>query len=98
MEKHRETVQANRNPVRKPKTLKELNQTRDVESNKKTFCRCIDGKRMAGKNVSLLWQERGDLVTRDMEKAEVFHAFFVSVFTSKVSSHTPQVTGGTGRD
>lgn len=49
---------------------------------------------MAGKNVSLLWKETGDLVAQDMEKVEVLHAFFVSAFTSKLSSHTTQVTGG----
>ena len=30
-----------------------------------------------------LWKETGDLVTQDMEKAEVLNRFFASVFTSK---------------
>ncbi|GAB0180923.1 mitochondrial enolase superfamily member 1 [Grus japonensis] len=53
-----------------------------------------------------LWREEkpkklndtGDLVTWDMEKAEVLNNFFVSVFTSKSSSHTTQASEGKGRD
>ena len=44
-----------------------------------------------------LQKEMGNLVTQDMEKAEVLN-FFVSVFTSKCSGHTAQVTEGKGRD
>jgi len=37
-----------------------------------------------------LWKEKGNLVTQDMDKAEVLNEFFVSVITSKCSSHTIQ--------
>ncbi|GAB0180075.1 mitochondrial enolase superfamily member 1 [Grus japonensis] len=41
----------------------------------------------------------GDLITQDMEKAEVLYDFFfASFFTGKCSSHTTQVTEGKGRD
>ncbi|PKU44848.1 hypothetical protein llap_4844 [Limosa lapponica baueri] len=45
-----------------------------------------------------LQKEMGDLITQDMEKAEILNDFFASIFTSKDSSHTTQVTEGEGRD
>jgi len=45
-----------------------------------------------------LWKETGDLLTQDMEKAEVLNDFLTSVFTAKCFSHTAQVTEGKGRD
>ena len=45
-----------------------------------------------------LQNETGDLVTQDMEKAEVLNDFFASVFTGNCLSHTAQVTEGKGRD
>jgi len=48
--------------------------------------------------VGPLRKEVGDLVTRDVEKAEVLNAFFASVFNSKCSSHTSQVAEGKSRD
>ncbi|PKU41090.1 rna-directed dna polymerase from mobile element hypothetical protein [Limosa lapponica baueri] len=38
-----------------------------------------------------LWKETGDLATQDMEKAELLNVF-ASIFTSKGSNHTAQVT------
>jgi len=48
--------------------------------------------------VGPLRKEAGDLVTQDVEKAEVLNDFFASVFNSKCSNHTTQVTEGKGSD
>ncbi|KAK4814166.1 hypothetical protein QYF61_009984 [Mycteria americana] len=97
-EEYREIVQAARDQVRKAKALIELNLARDVKGNKKTFYRYVGNKRKTRENVGPLWKEAGDLVTQDMEKAEVLNDFFASVFTGKCSSHTAQVSEGKGRD
>ncbi|GAB0204005.1 mitochondrial enolase superfamily member 1 [Grus japonensis] len=47
-----------------------------------------------GENVGPLQNETCDLVTQDMEKAELLNDFFASVFTGKSLSHTAQVTEG----
>ncbi|GAB0204977.1 mitochondrial enolase superfamily member 1 [Grus japonensis] len=89
-EEYRETVQAARDQVRKAKALIELNLARDVKGNKKSFYRYVSDKRKMRENVGPLWNETGDLVTWDMEKAEVLNDFFASVFTGKGSSHATQ--------
>lgn len=43
-------------------------------------------------------KETGDLVTTDMEKAEVLNDFFDTVFTSKSSCHTTQVAESIGKN
>ncbi|GAB0194936.1 hypothetical protein GRJ2_001958900 [Grus japonensis] len=96
-EEYRETVQAARDQVRKAKALIELNLARDVKDNKKSFYRYVSEKRRTRENVGPLRNETGDLVTQDMEKAEVLNNFFASVFTGKCLSHTAQVTEGKGR-
>ncbi|GAB0209752.1 hypothetical protein GRJ2_003440900 [Grus japonensis] len=97
-EEYRETLRAARDQVRKAKALIELKLARDVKDNKKSFYRYVSDKRRTRENVGPLQNETGDLVTQDMEKAEVLNDFFASVFTSKGSSHTTQVTEGKGRD
>ncbi|GAB0210181.1 mitochondrial enolase superfamily member 1 [Grus japonensis] len=97
-EEYRETVRAARDQDRKAKALIELNLARDVKDNKKSFYRYVSEKRRTRENVGPLWNEMGDLVTQDMEKAEVLNDFFASVFTGKCLSHTTQVTEGKGRD
>ncbi|GAB0176277.1 hypothetical protein GRJ2_000092900 [Grus japonensis] len=93
-EEYRETVRAARNQVRKAKALIEISLARDVKDNKKSFYRYVSDKRKMRENVDPLWKETGDLVTRNMEKAEVLNDFFASVFTGKSLSHTAQVTEG----
>ncbi|GAB0209094.1 mitochondrial enolase superfamily member 1 [Grus japonensis] len=97
-EEYRETVGAARDQVRKAKAMIELNLARDVKDNKKSFYRYVSDKRRMRENVGPLRNETGDLVTQDMEKAEVLNDFFASVFTGKCLSHTAQVTEGKGRD
>jgi len=48
--------------------------------------------------VGPLWKETGDLVPRNMEKAEVLNDFLASVFTSKCFSHIAQVADNKGSD
>ncbi|GAB0193880.1 mitochondrial enolase superfamily member 1 [Grus japonensis] len=93
-EKYRETVRAARYQVRKAKALIEISLARNVKDNKKSFYRYVSDKRRTRENVGPLWNETGDLVTQDMEKAEVLNDFFASVFTGKCLSHTAQVTEG----
>ncbi|KAJ7399987.1 hypothetical protein BTVI_109646 [Pitangus sulphuratus] len=54
--------------------------TRNVEGNKKTFFKDINGNRQYRINIGLLQDEDGHLIDRDRDKAEVFNAFFASVF------------------
>ncbi|GAB0204419.1 mitochondrial enolase superfamily member 1 [Grus japonensis] len=97
-EEYRETVQAAREQVRKAKALTEISLARDVKDNKKSFYSYVSDKRRTRENVGPLQNEMGDLVTQDMEKAEVLNNFFASVFTGKCLSHTAQVVEGKGRD
>ncbi|GAB0184051.1 adenylate cyclase type 1 [Grus japonensis] len=87
-----------REQVRKAKALIEISLARDVKDNKKSFYRYVSDKRRTRENVGPLRNETGDLVTQDIEKAEVLNDFFASVFTGKCLSHTAQVTEGKGRD
>ncbi|GAB0203412.1 mitochondrial enolase superfamily member 1 [Grus japonensis] len=96
--RYRETIRAARDQVRKAKALIEISLARDVKDNKKSFYRYVSEKRRTRENVGPLRNETGDLVTQDMEKAEVLNDFFASVFTGKSLSYTAQVAEGKGRD
>jgi len=60
--------------------------------------RYVSDRRKTRENAGPLRKEAGDLVTQDMEKAEVLNEFFASVFNSKCSSHTAKVAEGKGGD
>jgi len=75
-----------------------LNLARGSKNNKKSFYRYVSDRRQARENVSPLWKEMGDLVTQDMDKAEVLNDVFASVFNGKCCSHTAQVAEGKSRD
>jgi len=51
----------------------------------------ISDKKKAREDVGHLWKETGDLVTRDMEKAEMLSDFLASVITGKGFSHTTHI-------
>jgi len=96
-EEYRENVRAARDQARKAKALSELNLSRHVKANKKSFYRYIGDKSKTRENVGPLWKKMRDLVTWDMEKAEVVN-FFALVFTAMCSSHTAEVADDKGRD
>ncbi|CAM5172065.1 unnamed protein product [Eretmochelys imbricata] len=87
-EEYKNIARASRNEIRRAKSHLELHLARDVKSNKKGFFRYVGNKKKAKESVGPLMNEGGNLVTEDVEKANVLNAFFASVFTNKVSSQT----------
>ncbi|CAM4574228.1 unnamed protein product [Lepidochelys olivacea] len=87
-EEYKNVARACRNEIRRAKSHLALQLARDVKSNKKGFFRYVGNKKKAKKSVGPLLNEGGNLVTEDVEKANVLNAFFASVFLNKVSSQT----------
>ncbi|CAM4544601.1 unnamed protein product [Caretta caretta] len=85
-EEYKNIARACRSEIRKAKSHLELQLARDVKSNKKGFFRYVSNKKKVKESVGPLLNDGGNLVTEDVEKANVFNAFFASVFTNKVSS------------
>ncbi|CAM5152844.1 unnamed protein product [Eretmochelys imbricata] len=85
-EEYKNIAQACRSEIRKAKSNLELQLARDVKSNKKDFFRYVSNKKKVKEGPLL--NEGGNLVTEDVEKANILNAFFASVFTIKVSSQT----------
>uniref|UniRef100_A0A8C3H5H4 Reverse transcriptase domain-containing protein n=1 Tax=Chrysemys picta bellii TaxID=8478 RepID=A0A8C3H5H4_CHRPI len=94
-EEYKNIAQACRSEIRKAKSHLELQLARDVKSNKKGFYRYVSSKKKVKESVGPLLNEGGNLVTEDVEKANVLNDFFASVFTKKVSSQTAAL-GSTG--
>ncbi|CAM5131267.1 unnamed protein product [Natator depressus] len=87
-EEYKNIARACRSDIRKAKSHLELQLARDVKSNKKGFFRYVSNKKKVKESVGPFLDEGGNLVTEDVEKANVLNAFFASVFTNKVSSQT----------
>ncbi|CAM5114491.1 unnamed protein product [Natator depressus] len=87
-DEYKNIARACRSEIRKAKSHLELQLARDVKSNKKGFFRYVSNKKKVKESVGPLLNDGGNLVTEDVEKANVFNAFFASVFTNKVSSQT----------
>ncbi|CAM5153827.1 unnamed protein product [Natator depressus] len=87
-DEHKNIARACSSEIRKAKSHLELQLARDVKSNKKGFFRYVSNKKKVKERVGPLLNEGGNLVTEDVEKANVLNAFFASVFTNKVSSQT----------
>ncbi|KAK4818055.1 hypothetical protein QYF61_004605 [Mycteria americana] len=75
--------------VRKAKAHLELNLARDGKGNKKGFYRFISNRRNIRKNVGLLLNVSGGMVTKDMERAEVLNVVFASVFYIRLAFGNP---------
>ncbi|CAM4580634.1 unnamed protein product [Caretta caretta] len=87
-DEYKNIAHACRSEIRKAKSHLELQLARDVKSNKKGFFRYVSNKKKVKESVDPLLNEGGNLVTEDVEKANVLNAFFASVLTNKVSSQT----------
>ena len=72
-----------RDKIRKAKAQLELSLATKVKGNNKYFCKYINSKRRARENLHPLLDTKGNLVTKDQEKAEVLNDSFASVVNSK---------------
>lgn len=72
----------------------EMKLIRTVGNNKKSFCKCTNGKRQCKNNIGPLQNEDRHLTDNDKDKAEVFNIFFASVFNTgdrPRGSHCPEL-------
>ena len=79
---YRDAVWTCREGIRKAKAQMELNLVRNFKKYKKGFYRYIGQKKQPKEIILPLVNEKGELATTDMEKAEVLNEFFASLFTT----------------
>ena len=96
-EEYRYAVQTCTDRITKAKAQMELNLVRDMKSKKKGCYRTTDQKRQTRESVLPLINERGELTSTGMEKAEVLSIFFASVFTATQASHISHIPEPSGR-
>lgn len=67
----------------KAKAHLKLSLSRDFKDNKKGFYKCISSKSKLRKNVGLMLNQMGVLVTEDTEKTKLLNVFLASVCTAE---------------
>lgn len=93
---HTDAAERCRDWIRKVKVQMEVNLAWDAKNNKTDFLIYVGQKRQAKESVpplkyALLDNEKEQLATTDVDKAEVLKKFFASVFTGGQASHVSHI-------
>ncbi|KAK4810807.1 LOW QUALITY PROTEIN: hypothetical protein QYF61_008779 [Mycteria americana] len=83
-EDYKDAVHHCQEKIHTTKAQLELKLASTVVDNKKGFLKYVNSKRRTKENIGLLLDEVGHLTNRDEDKAEIFNAFFASVFNNVV--------------